>query len=258
MTRTRLSLFSTTALATTLGVALPAFAQAPAQMYAPAPAPMYAPAPAPAPMYAPAPVMAPAPAPEVAVIPAAPVAVAPKAADDMTGSVGFGVGISAGTIGTNSAGDSTGSLLIAPDTGNLMMKYWLSDALALVPRLGIGISKRKDVDAAWSIAPQILADFTLLKGASTRLSAGVGLGLGFYKDPNAITPQVAGGDPTKTFVDIYVPVQIGVEHFFTLWFAMGIAADFALIDFEKQGTPWTLDVSISNTHYLGSLFFYTD
>ena len=44
MTRTRLSLLT---VATTLGAALPAFAQAPAPMYAPAP--MMAPAPAPAP-----------------------------------------------------------------------------------------------------------------------------------------------------------------------------------------------------------------
>src|SRR5512140_1371369 len=76
MTRTRI--LSTTAIASILGVALPAFAQAPA------PAPMYAPAPAP--------MMAPAPAPEAASMPAAPM-MAPRAADDMTGSVGFGTGV---------------------------------------------------------------------------------------------------------------------------------------------------------------------
>jgi len=49
-----------------------------------------------------------------------------------------------------------------------------------------------------------------------------------------------------------------VEHFFTRWFAMGIAADFNLFNVSKQGDPWTLNVSLSNTAYMGSLFFYTD
>jgi len=245
MTRTRLSLLTTTALASTLGVALPAFAQAPAQMYAPAPAPapMYAPAPAQAQMYAPAPVLAPAP--EVAPLPVAPVAVAPKGADDMTGSVGFGVGVA--------AGDS----VIKPDTTSVMMKYWLSDAMAIVPKLYFNIGKTKGADATWAIDPEVLLDFTLLKGASTRLSAGVGLGLSFGKDPNAPL-AVATGDKSKTAIGVYVPVQLGVEHFFTRWFAMGIGAEFRLIDVSKQGDPWTMDISINSTKYMGSLFFYTD
>jgi hypothetical protein len=49
-----------------------------------------------------------------------------------------------------------------------------------------------------------------------------------------------------------------VEHFFTRWFAMGIGAEFNLIDVSKQGDPWTMDISINNTTYMGSLFFYTD
>jgi len=245
MTRTRLSLLTTTALASTLGVALPAFAQAPAQMYAPAPAPapMYAPAPAQAQMYAPVP----APAPEVVAPAPAPVAVAPKAADDMTGSVGFGVGVDAGI-----------NEWIKPNTANLMMKYWLSDAMAIVPKLKLNISKTKDVNATWEIDPSVLADFTLLKGASTRLSAGVGLGLGFGKDPSAAA-SVPAGETSKTHIEIFVPVQIGVEHFFTRWFAMGIAANFKLIDFAKQGDPWTMKFALDNaTTYMGSLFFYTD
>jgi hypothetical protein len=171
MTRTRLSLLTTTALASTLGVALPAFAQAPAQMYAPAPAPapMYAPAPAQAQMYAPAP----APAPEVVAPAPAPVAVAPKGADDMTGSVGFGVGVV--------AGDS----LIKPDTTNRHDEVLAERCHGDRSQALLGIGKTKDVDATWAIDPEVLLDFTLLKGASTRLSAGVGLGLSFGKDPNA-------------------------------------------------------------------------
>jgi hypothetical protein len=169
---------------------------------------------------------------------------APKAPDDMTGSVGFGTGVVAGTS------------LVAPNTGVLMMKYWMSDAMAIVPRLVLDIFKAKGADTAWMFAPSVLADFTLLKGASTRLSAGIGLGLGFAK--NQATPLFTGGDQTATQIQVFVPCEIGVEHFFARWFSMGIAADFNFIDFQKQGTPWTVDFAVNNVTYLGSLFFYTD
>ncbi len=229
MTRTRLFLISSTAVASLLGAAVPAFAQAPA------PAPMYAPAPAP--------MMAPAPAQEaMPVMPAAPV-MAPKASDDMTGSVGFGVGVVAGS-----------SVVKTDDT--VAMKYWMSDAMAIIPRLDLNIFKAKGADTAWRFKPSVLADFTLLKGASTRLSAGVGLGLGFAK--NQATPLFPGGDQTATQIEIFVPVQVGVEHFFARWFSMGVSAGFSFIDFQKQGTPWTVDFAVNNVNYLGSLFFYTD
>ncbi len=239
MTRTRI--ISTTAIASILGAALPAFAQAPA------PAPMYAPAPAPAPM------MAPAPAPaDAAVMPAAPM-VAPRAADDMTGSVGFGIGVVSGSTS-----------LISTDDANLMMKYWMSDAMALVPRLAFGMTHVKGAqNTPWHFAPSVLADFLLLKGASTRLSAGVGLGFAVAKNEAALdvghraAPDF-GGDATATYLGIFVPARIGVEHFFARWFSMGIAADFDFLRFEKQGTPWRIALDVSNVTYLGSLFFYTD
>jgi len=226
MTRTRISLLT---VATALGAALPAFAQAPA----PAPAPMYAPAQAP--------MMAPAQ--EAAVMPAAPM-MAPKASDDMTGSVGFGVGVGAGQ-GTTS--------LVTTDN-KIAMKYWMSDAMALIPSLDILINKAKGVDTKWRLAPSLLVDFTLLKGASTRLSAGAGLGLAFAKQ----LPPATSVTSTDTYIDIFVPVQIGVEHFFTRWFAMGLGARFSFIDFAKQGDGWGLNVALNNTTYMGSLFFYTD
>jgi Domain of unknown function (DUF2715) len=226
MTRTRISLLT---VATALGAALPAFAQAPA----PAPAPMYAPAQAP--------MMAPAPAPETAVMPAAPM-MAPKASDDMTGSVGFGVGVGAGTS------------LVVPDTSKLAMKYWMSDAMALIPSLSLQMQKVKDTDMAWKFAPAVLADFTLLKGASTRLSVGAGLGLTLAK---GLSPAVT--TVTDTYFAIAVPVQIGVEHFFTRWFSMGLGAKFDFLSYSKQGDiPWHFDVEVSNINYMGSLFFYTD
>ena len=185
-----------------------------------------------------------------AVMPAAPV-VAPPAADDMTGSVGFGVGVSAGTS------------LVVPNTTSVMMKYWMSDAMSLLPRLSLTMEKIKDGgDTAWTFEPAVLANFVLLKGASTRFDAGLGLGLSLAKNT---TPQYTGatgsafvGDPTATYIGLFIPVQLGVEHFFTRWFSMGIAAGFNLVGFQKQGDPYQFDLEISNVRYMGSLFFYTD
>ena len=105
MTRTRISFIASTALASILGAALPALAQAP---IAPAPAV--------------------APGSEAAVMPAAPM-MAPRGSDDMTGSVGFGTGVTAGT-----------NTLIAP-SDTLILKYWLSDVLAVVPSLTLAVAK---------------------------------------------------------------------------------------------------------------------
>ena len=243
MTR-RLSLISTTALASLFGAALPAFAQAPAPapMYAPAPAPMYAQAPAPEPM---------------PVMPAAPV-MAPKASDDMTGSVGFGIGVGGtivpgGATGT-ATGTSTATSLVTANTTTVAMKYWMSDAMAIMPRLNLQISKTKGADTGWVFAPAVLADFTLLKGAATRLSAGLGLGLTLAK--NLVPASTA---VTDVYFAINVPVQIGVEHFFTRWFSMGLGTSFNFLNFSKQGDiPWQFDLEVSNIRYMGSLFFYTD
>jgi hypothetical protein len=226
MTRTRIAL--STALATMLGAALPAMAQAPV------PAPMYAPAPAPAPMMAPAPM----PMPEaMPVMPAAPmVAAAPKAADDMTGSVGFGVGVGAGTS------------LIVPETTRVMMKYWVSDTLAIQPWLNVAIGKAKGADAEWLLNPGVLALFNLMKGASTRFDAGVGLRFSAGKTPPA----------TDTAIGLGIPVRLNVEHFFTRWFAMGLGTGFDVIHFDKPGDSWTMTVALENLSYMGSLFFYTD
>ena len=221
MTR-RLSLISMTALASLLGAALPAFAQAPA----------------PAPMYAPPPVMAPAQEP-MPVMPAAPV-MAPKASDDMTGSVGFGTGVVAGTS------------LVATN-GVVAMKYWMSDAMAIVPRLTLTMSKVNPGTGAgptaWQFNPEVLASFVLLKGASTRLSAGAGIGINLSKN---LTP---GPDTT---IGINIPIELGVEHFFARWFSMGIAMHDQFISYTKTGDAYTFGLSVNTLAYMGSLFFYTD
>ena len=241
MTRTRISLLT---VATALGAALPAFAQAPA----PAPAPMYAPAQAP--------MMAPAPAPETAVMPAAPM-MAPKASDDMTGSVGLGVGVVGGSTGvttSNGTTTTTGNILVAPDTGNLMLKYWMSDAMAIVPRLTFGYAKTRVAGAteagpaSWALAPEVIASFTLLKGASTRLAAGAGIGFMVGKT----------GGASDTSFGINIPIELSVEHFFTRWFSMGIAVHEPLLAYTKTGDVWSFGLQLDSTQYMGSLFFYTD
>lgn len=229
MTRTRLSLISSTAVASILGAALPAFAQAPA------PAPMYAPVPAP--MYAPAPAQE-----MVPVMPVAPM-MAPKASDDMTGSVGFGVGVVAGT-----------SLVTTNNT--VAIKYWMSDAMAIVPRLTFSMTKSNSgvpgaasSPTAWQFNPEVLASFVLLKGASTRLAAGVGIGIDLNKN-------IVPGD-SVTF-GINIPIELGVEHFFTRWFSMGIAMHDQFISYSKTGDAYAFGLSVNTLSYMGSLFIYTD
>jgi hypothetical protein len=213
---------------------------------------------APAPMMAPAPVMAPAMpaapgmpmmAPE-AVMPVAPM-VAPKAADDMSGSVGFGVGVVSGT-----------NDLLTINEADLSMKYWVNDAMALLPRLDFKLGKAKDADASWKFAPALMAEFGLIKGASTRFNAAVGLGLSFGKEAVTVHDATTNTDrvvmPADTTIALYVPAGLNVEHFFTRWFSMGMGAYFNLVEFNKTGEAWNLGLNVSNVKYLGSLYIYTD
>jgi hypothetical protein len=179
------------------------------------------------------------------VMPVAPV-MAPKASDDMTGSVGFGVGVGAGA--------GTTSLVTTNNT--VAIKYWMSDAMAIVPRLTLTMSKVNPgtgVGAgptAWQFNPEVLASFVLLKGASTRLSAGAGIGINLSKNI-----PVAGPDTT---IGINIPIELGVEHFFARWFSMGIAMHDQFISYSKTGDAYTFGLSVNTLAYMGSLFFYTD
>ena len=97
---------------------------------------------------------------------------------------------------------------------------------------------------AWQFSPQAVILFVPFRSTSTRLLVGGGLGIRLQKTP-----------PAATQVEFYIPIQAGVEHFFTRWFSMGIAAQFHLIDYRKD-TEFRF--SIDTTQLLGSLFFYTD
>jgi hypothetical protein len=174
---------------------------------------------------------------------------APRAPDDMTGSVGFGVGVG------SSAGTANSSPSLITTDNTIAIKYWMSDAMAIVPRLTLTMSKSKVPPAtdagptAWQFSPEVLASFVLLKGASTRLAGGIGLGIHLSKN------IVSTADTT---VGINVPIELGVEHFFTRWFSMGIAMHDQFLSYTKTGDQYSFGLSVNTLAYMGSLFFYTD
>jgi hypothetical protein len=221
MTRSRPPYAVRTSALAVLGLllsSLPAFAQEP-----PAPPPP----PPPAEAVPPAAVTGP---------PVASAMTAPKSADDMTGSLGFGVGVipNAQLIGT---------------TGQVAVKYWMSDMLAIVPALNFTLTKAMGTDAAWVFNPEAVVLFVPFRSTATRFSLGGGLGFGLSKNP---------GISSDTTIEVYLPIQAGVEHFFTRWFSMGIAARTRLVDYTKTGTPYTFNMAINTASLLGSVFFYTD
>ncbi len=225
MTRTKIYFIASTALASILGAAMPALAQAP---IAPAPAV--------------------APGTEAAVIPAAPL-MGPRATDDMTGAVGFGTGVAAGTD------------LVKPSE-LLILKYWLSDVLAVVPSLTLAVAKGSGGGpTAWNFSPQALVAYVPWKSTSTRLSVGAGLGLSFHKNTGT-------DDTANTAIGITIPIQAGVEHFFARWFSVGIALNTNFLSYQKSGSTYTLGLfgvdssksapTVAPLNYLASLMFYTD
>jgi hypothetical protein len=155
----------------------------------------------------------------------------------MTGSLGFGVGV-------------TPSVQLVGTSGQVAVKYWSTDTLAFVPALNFTLSKSMGQSAAWLFNPEFVVLFVPFKGTSTRLLVGGGLGVSLSKTMPAIV--------NNTTFEIYLPIQAGVEHFFTRWFSMGIAARTRLFDYTKTGTPYTMNFSINSASLLGSLFFYTD
>jgi hypothetical protein len=178
--------------------------------------------------------------------PVAPMALAPKASDDLSGAIGFGVGV------------TTNSELIGTSK-EVGVKAWLSDTLALAPLLSFAYTKKKDVDASWRLQPEVVLLFAPFKSASTRFELGGGLGFNVGKAaPATVTPPATAG-PVDTVFSVYVPIQAGVEHFFARWFSMGIAARVPLVQFTRESeSSNTISFAIDSTSLLGQLFFYTD
>jgi hypothetical protein len=175
---------------------------------------------------------------------------APKSANDLTGSVGFGVGIASNVelVGT---------------TADVAIKYWMHDNLALVPQLNFNVTNVSSAGGnpggtTWVVAPQLQLLFVPFQSTSTRLEIGGGVGFGVGK-------AVAGG---STFFDVSIPIQAGVEHFFTRWFSTGIAIGENFFAYAHPGggaantTAFNLysgtGAGPGETVLAASLFFYTD
>jgi hypothetical protein len=165
---------------------------------------------------------------------------APKGSEDMTGSIGFGVGVAAGA-----------QTLIAPGR-EVALKYWMSDSLAVSPSLVFDITKPAAAgsETSWELFPQAVVLYTPFRSTSTRFSVGGGLGVRLQKIAS-VPPQV----PPPTQVEFFIPIQAGVEHFFYRWFSMGIAAQSHFIEYNKDDR---FEVRFDTTNLLGQLFFYTD
>jgi hypothetical protein len=169
---------------------------------------------------------------------------APKGSEDMTGSLGFGLGITAAPATT----------LITPTT-SIAVKYWLNDTLSVVPAFNFLVNKPAAAGSStqWAFSPEAVVLFVPFRSTATRFSVGGGLGFSINKTPPA----------TNTGVRIYVPLQAGVEHFFTRWFSLGIAARANLIDYQKDdhfssAISTTSNTGIANASAVGQMFFYTD
>jgi len=168
---------------------------------------------------------------------------APKGSDDLTGSLGFGLGVTAGA-----------QTLITPTT-SIALKYWLNDTLTVVPGFNFNVTKPAPAGSTtlWTFNPEAVVLFVPFRSTSTRLEVGGGFGFSLGK----LAPN------TNTDVHIYVPIQAGVEHFFARWFSMGIAARANLIDYHKDVAFSSSITTVSNTGVVnasavGQLFFYTD
>jgi hypothetical protein len=224
----------------------PAYGQAPVPTYqAPvpayqAPAPPYGqvPAPAQAPAYgqAPAPAYGQALAPVPSLAETPPPAAAPKAtpSDDMSGAIGVGVGVIAGSS----------FITIAPAVS---LRYWINDSLALSAGLVLKMDAVKNADTSWQLSPSAMILFSPKKVLSTRLLIGVGLAETTVKNP-----------PADVAVTLSVPVFLGLEHYFTRWFAMGVAMQDDFLKYTSGTDSYEFTVSFNSANYVGSLFFYTD
>jgi hypothetical protein len=193
---------------------------------------------APPPVVQPPPLV-PAPAAVVTATPAP-----PPALEDLTGALGFGVGVIPGTqlVGTS---------------GAVSVKYWLRDDLVLAPLFSFGYDKPRATPAAWHLRPEMVVLFVPFTSRWTRFEVGGGVSLQFSKAASTINADGSTLEP-NTISTIALPIQAGVEHFFARWFSLGIAARADLFAYSHDGDYHEVSFTIDSTSLLGQLFFYTD
>jgi len=196
---------------------------------------------APAPPVSP-PAYAPPAAPPAAVV--APAAAPPVALEDLTSAVGFGIGV-------------IPNAELAGTTGAVAIKYWISDELAVAPLLIFAYDKPRGADAGWHVRPEALLLYVPFASRWTRFEVGGGLAVDVNR-PASTTNADGMSLQSDTHFRLAVPIQAGVEHFFTRWLSLGIAARADLFAYSEDGDYHEVSFTIDSTSLLGQLFFYTD
>jgi hypothetical protein len=163
-------------------------------------------------------------------------AAAPRSMNDMTGALGFGVGL-------------VNNIELVGTSPNVALKYWMHDNLAISPALNFNVTKNMGANTVWNFTPSVVALWVPWQSTATRLEVGGGIGLNVGKTPAGATDTTFG---------VILPIQGGVEHFFTRWLSAGIAASSTLFSYTKTGTPWQMAFQVNTAQLAGSLFFYTD
>jgi hypothetical protein len=170
---------------------------------------------------------------------------APAAATDLTGAIGFGVGLIPNTqllVGTSAA---------------VALKLWITNKVALSPLLSLRFEDPSGRDASWTVRPEVVVLFSPFASSSTRFQLGGGLGFSLVKPPAADVPT-GNPAPTTTSFIFSLPLQAGVEHFFKPWLSIGIAARAPLIEITKEHDFSQFALSLDSTRLLAQLFIYSE
>ncbi len=107
---------------------------------------------------------------------------AAKGSEDMTGSLGFGLGVTSGM-----------TTLITPTT-SIAAKYWLNDTLTVVPGFNFNVTKPAPAGSTttWVFNPEAVVLFVPFRSTSTRLEVGGGFGFSLGKlAPNTNTDVIS-------------------------------------------------------------------
>jgi hypothetical protein len=150
----------------------------------------------------------------------------------------------------------------------LYVRYWMMDKLAFEPELQVNSyssnskyaatpntpptpistvnndsilsgSAKNAGSAILIIHPQLIVLYSLITTNSTRFEIGGGLGLDFGSLSKGKTATDEGAD---------IPIEFGVEHFFTKWFSMDVGASFDLFGYDAQkiGTKTSTSAAVFN------------
>ena len=164
------------------------------------------------------------------------------------GAVGFGVALLPSTqlVGTS---------------GALGLKAWLTATVALAPLLLVRYTSPRVGPNTWNFNPEIVCLVAPWKNRWTRFEVGGGVSVAVMRTSFATGVVSESGAPAyemSTGVNVSLPLQFGVEHFFAPWLSLGLAARMPLVEFNHQSGDKELSVSLSTSNLLAQLFIYAD